>query len=78
MTTRYKRYSINLDDDSHRRFRALADDLSVSMSGLLRMIIKDAFETKPKLAKMNQNRYKLEMHSQCHRTIHYISKVKTK
>lgn len=54
MTTRYKRYSINLDDDSHRRFRALADDLSVSMSGLLRMIIKDAFETKPKLAKMNQ------------------------
>ena len=44
MTTRYKRYSINLDDDSHRRFKATADDLSVSMSGLLRMMIKDAFE----------------------------------
>jgi predicted transcriptional regulator len=53
MTTRFKRYSINLDDDSHRRFKAMADHLSVSMSGLLRMMIKDAFETQRKITNLN-------------------------
>lgn len=48
MNTRFKRYSINLDDDSHRRLKAMADDLFVSMSGLLRLIIKDAFEYQDK------------------------------
>ena len=56
MPTRYKRYSINLDDESHRQFRALADGLSVSMSGLLRMIIKDAFEQQLNLKKYELRR----------------------
>jgi hypothetical protein len=42
--TRYKRYSINLDDESRDQCGLLADNLTVSMSGLIRMLIRDAFE----------------------------------
>ena len=41
---RYKRYSINLDDESRDQCGLLADNLTVSMSGLIRMLIRDAFE----------------------------------
>jgi hypothetical protein len=56
MTTKFKRYSINLDDDSHRRFKAMADDLAVSMSGLLRMMIKDAFQAKANTSNITQEK----------------------
>ena len=41
---RYKRYSINLDDNSRDQCGILASYLTVSMSGLIRMLIRDAFE----------------------------------
>jgi hypothetical protein len=41
---RYKRYSINLDDESRDQCKLLADNLTVSMSGLIRMLIRNAFE----------------------------------
>ena len=44
MTNRYTRRSINLDDTSHNRCKELADSMAISVSGLLRIIIKDAYE----------------------------------
>ena len=41
---RYKRYSINLDDQTRDQCGLLADNLTVSMSGLIRMLIRNAFE----------------------------------
>ena len=41
---RYKRYSINLDDESRDQCGILASYLTVSMSGLIRMLIRDAFD----------------------------------
>lgn len=40
---RYKRYSINLDDDSHDQCGMLATDMTVSISGMIRMLIREAF-----------------------------------
>jgi hypothetical protein len=42
--TRFKRHSINLDDISHNRCKLLAQDLSTSISGLLRLLVKNAYE----------------------------------
>jgi hypothetical protein len=42
--TRVKRHSINLDDISHDRCKVLAQDLSTSISGLLRLLVKNAYE----------------------------------
>ena len=45
MTTgQFKRHSINLDDISHDRCKILAHELSTSISGLLRLLVKDAYE----------------------------------
>ena len=41
--SRYTRRSINLDDTSHERCRALADDMSLSISGFLRLLINETF-----------------------------------
>jgi hypothetical protein len=41
---RYKRYSINLDDESRDQCGLMADNLIVSMSGVIRMLIRHAFE----------------------------------
>jgi hypothetical protein len=43
-TNRYTRRSINLDDVSHNRCKALADEMAISISGLLRILIKQAYE----------------------------------
>jgi hypothetical protein len=42
--SRYKRYSINLDDSSHQRCKLLAEKMAISISGLLRIIINKAYE----------------------------------
>jgi hypothetical protein len=42
---RFKRRSINLDDISHDRCKVLAQELSTSISGLLRLLVRDAYET---------------------------------
>ena len=44
MTNRYTRRSINLDDNSHDRCKLLAEKMAISISGLLRIIIKQAYE----------------------------------
>lgn len=41
---RYKRYSISLDRGSHERCRVLADARTTSVSGLIRILIMDAYE----------------------------------
>jgi hypothetical protein len=41
---RYKRYSINLDDEGRDQCGLLADNLTISMSGLIRILIRNAFE----------------------------------
>jgi hypothetical protein len=44
MTNRYTRRSINLDDTSHDRCKLLAENMAISISGLLRIIINQAYE----------------------------------
>lgn len=44
MTQRYQRRSINLDDISHARCKALAQNVTLSVSGVLRLLIKRAYE----------------------------------
>lgn len=41
---RFKRHSISLDDTSLERCKVLADELSTSVSGLLRLLVKNAYE----------------------------------
>ena len=41
---KFKRYSVNLDRSSHDRCKVLANDLTTSVSALLRILIKDAYE----------------------------------
>jgi hypothetical protein len=43
-TSRFKRVSINLDSTSRNKCKILADDQSTSISGVLRLLIKRAFE----------------------------------
>jgi hypothetical protein len=42
---RFKRHSINLDDISHDRCKILAQELSTSISGLLRLLVRNAYES---------------------------------
>jgi hypothetical protein len=42
--TKYHRYSISLDRGSHDRCKVLASERTTSVSGLLRILIKDAYE----------------------------------
>jgi hypothetical protein len=44
MSNKYRRRSINLDDTSHARCRTLAADKALSISGMLRLIIKEAYD----------------------------------
>ena len=44
MSNRFTRRSVNLDDASHNRCKELAADMAISVSGLLRIIIKEAYE----------------------------------
>jgi hypothetical protein len=54
--TRFKRHSINLDDVSHNRCKILAQALSTSISGLLRLLVKDAFERQPQILEKQESR----------------------
>ena len=44
MTIRFKRHSINLDDASYAHCVEMADRLATSLSGVIRIIIKGAWE----------------------------------
>jgi hypothetical protein len=48
---KFQRRSVSLDDVSVDRCKLLAKDLSTSMSGLLRLIIKDAFDEYQRIAR---------------------------
>jgi predicted DNA-binding protein len=50
MSSRLKRYSINLDDSSHDRCKNLAHEMSTSVSGVVRILIRDAFEERERSA----------------------------
>jgi predicted DNA-binding ribbon-helix-helix protein len=41
---RYKRRSINLDDVSYNRCKEIADSMKVSVSAVLRLLIKEIYE----------------------------------
>jgi hypothetical protein len=41
---RFKRHSINLDDQSHTQCGIMAEHLALSKSGLIRVLIRKAFE----------------------------------
>ncbi len=42
--TRYRRRSINLDDETYAQCKLLADELLVSVSCFLRIVIRDAYQ----------------------------------
>ena len=44
MTSNYKRVSLNLDDATQYRCHVLAREMAVSMSALVRIVIKDRYE----------------------------------
>ena len=52
---RFKRHSINLDDISHDRCKVLAQDLSTSISGLLRLLVKNAYEGHWQISKKQES-----------------------
>jgi macrodomain Ter protein organizer (MatP/YcbG family) len=41
---KFKRRSISLDDTSHHRCKLLAEERATTISGLLRFLIRDAFD----------------------------------
>jgi hypothetical protein len=43
-TSKYKKRSINVDHETITRCKALADDWAVSISVLIRLLIRDAYE----------------------------------
>jgi hypothetical protein len=43
-SSRYKRHSINLDEQSHAQCGIMAEHLALSMSGMIRILIRNAFE----------------------------------
>ena len=47
-TKPYVRRTINMDDETHRQCQALAGDLSTSVSGMLRVLVRAAYEQKGK------------------------------
>jgi hypothetical protein len=42
--SKFKRHSINLDDQAHTQCGILAANLALSMSGVIRILIRNAFE----------------------------------
>ena len=44
MANHFTRRSINLDEDNFARCKRLAEDLAVSVSAVIRLLIKEAYE----------------------------------
>jgi predicted DNA-binding protein len=51
MTSRFRRYSINLDSTSHERCKNLANEMSTTVSGVVRFLIRNAFEQQQDISK---------------------------
>jgi hypothetical protein len=55
--SKYKKRSINVDHETITRCKALADDWAVSVSVLIRLLIRDAYEKhQEKLLKQDNSR----------------------
>jgi hypothetical protein len=48
---RFKRYSISLDLNNHDRCKVLAEERATTVSGLLRLLIREAYEQHGSMAK---------------------------
>jgi hypothetical protein len=44
MISKFKRHSINLDDQAYTQCGILAANLALSLSGVIRILIRNAFE----------------------------------
>jgi macrodomain Ter protein organizer (MatP/YcbG family) len=53
MTNRFTRRSINIDAENFARCQTLANDLAISISGLIRLLIKQAYEKHMKSLKQD-------------------------
>jgi hypothetical protein len=50
MSSRFRRYSINLDALSRERCKKLANEHATTVSGVVRMLIKNGFEAPYKIS----------------------------
>ncbi len=53
MTSQFTRRSINIDDDNFARCKTLAANFAVSISGVIRLLIKQAYEKHVNLPKQD-------------------------
>ena len=54
--SRFTRRSINIDDENFARCQMLANDLAISVSGLIRLLIKQAYEKHVSSLKQDSSR----------------------
>lgn len=54
--SRYKRISISLDRGNHERCKVLANERTTSISGLLRALIRDAYQNQERVIVNADNR----------------------
>ena len=53
--SRFTRRSINIDADNFARCQVLAKDLAISVSGLIRLLIKEAYDNHAKFLKQDDS-----------------------
>jgi hypothetical protein len=56
MTNQFTRRSINIDNDNFVRCKILAADLALSVSGVIRLLIKEAYERRVIVLNQNDSR----------------------
>ena len=44
MTKKFKRFSVSLDDASHDKCKFLADEMATTVSGVLQILVKYAYD----------------------------------
>jgi hypothetical protein len=52
---KFKRKSVSLDDASVNRCKILAEEMATSVSGLLRLIIRDAYEEHQRISQNQES-----------------------
>ncbi len=56
MTNRFTRRSINIDEENFFRCKTLAADMAVSVSGVIKLLIKSAYEKRVIVSKQDDSR----------------------
>jgi hypothetical protein len=54
IATRFKRHSISLDEVSLDRCKSLAEAMSTSVSGLLRLLVRNAYENQEHISEKQE------------------------